>query len=160
MTFWYQSKISTELIIADDVAALSMILQQIDKTCTITHFRYEQQNYIDFLSVVLFEGSEVGTMNLKYPDRWEGPYLLENPTVQGKHYQVVHTHQGYFVMPGNGVKLKNGKVIGKDIIVDVTTNIEKMIQKGGELYFKGRALASFIPLNKKEKSLVKFIELG
>lgn len=151
MMFWYQSKIYTEFIIADDVAALSEILQKIDEKCEIIHFRYEQQNYIDFLNVILFEGSEISTLNLKHPERWEGPYLIENPTVQGKHYQVISTHQGHFVAPGNGVKLKNGKVIGKDIVFDSSSDIEKMVQKDGALYFKGRGLVAPLPLHKGKK---------
>ena len=61
-----------------------------------------------------FEGSEVGSLNLAYPKKWQGPYLGDNPTFQGKAYQIIRTKNGYFVTPGDGIMLPNGLVIGRD----------------------------------------------
>ncbi len=154
LTLWYQSKIYTELIIADDVASLAQILEKIDKDCTIDSFDYQQQNYVDFLNVITFEGSEVGTINLKYPGKWKGPYLRDNPTVQGKHYQVVQTQKGYYLAPGNGVKLQNGKVIGKDISLDKNANIDAMIEENGLLSFNGKPLAVKLIIKKDNNNLI------
>lgn len=148
MTFWYQAKIYTEVIISEDVEILAGIFKKIDEDCGISDFRYQQQNYVDFLNVISFEGSELGTMNLHYPEKWKGPYLRENPTVQGKYYQIVSTNKGYFIVPGDGVRLKNGKIIGKDIIFDKNSDIEIMLDDPQFLMFQGKKLGFKIDVSK------------
>lgn len=159
VTFWYQAKIYTDVIIAEDVVVLADIFKKINEECGIIDFRYEKQNYVDFLNVISFEGSEIGTMNLHSPEKWKGPYLRENPTVQGKYYQVVHTDKGYFIVPGDGVKLKNGKVIGKDIIFDKNADIEKMMEDPQKLLFQDKKLAAQIEVS-KEKPIVPLDEIS
>jgi hypothetical protein len=139
-TFWYQARRRADVTIADDVVLLAHIFDHINKTAKIISFEH-QKNYIDFLNVKSFVGSEVGPINLAYPDKWEGPYLKDNPTIQEKYYQVVHTNQGYFIVPGPGVKLFNGKIIGTDIMLDKNANIKAMMQEGGVLNFNDRPLA-------------------
>lgn len=136
---YVKSKRSVGFIIADDVARLKTILETINRTCKIISFD-QQQNVINFLNVGAFSGSEVGPMNLAYPQKWEGPYLTDNPTMQEKEYMVVQTNKGYFITPGNGVRLPDGKVIGIDIIFDKKANIDQMVQSG-VLAFKGKALS-------------------
>jgi len=142
-TFWSQGMRRADVSIADDVVLLATVLDQINKTAQIRDFEH-QKNYIDFLTVKSFVGSEVGPINLVYPSKWEGPYLDDNPTVQEKYYQVVRTKQGHFIVPGPGVKLFNGKEIGTDIIFDEDADIKAMTQEGGVLNFNGRPLAAQI----------------
>jgi hypothetical protein len=158
--FWYQVRIATETIVAEDVTILSGIFKRINDCCGITDFRYQQQNYIDFLNVISFEGYELSTMILNHPDKWQGPYLTENPTVQGKYYQIVKTNKGYFIAPGNGVKLKNGKVIGKDIVLDKNADIAKMMTDPDLLQFKDKSLAASIEVSQEKPlhPLEKFID--
>jgi len=66
-------------------------------------------------------------MNLAHPDKWQGPYVQENPTIYHIAYQVVSTKKGYFITPGDGVRLPNKKVVGKDIVLDNNADIEKMM---------------------------------
>lgn len=143
------------LYIADDIERLATIFSKIDSTCGIISFDY-QKNPINFLNVAHFVSSEVGSMNLKYPDKWQGPYLNDNPTMQGIEYQVVRTQKGYFITPGErierhngilkskGVTLPNGKEIGKDIILEDTSDIAAMIKDPDALSYKGRPLAAAI----------------
>jgi len=138
---FYDIKIVSDVIIAKEVKELVDIFKRIDKKCKIIGFDY-QKNPINFLNVEKFTGSEVGPMNLAYPKNWEGPYLLDNPTVQGKEYQVVNTKKGYFITPGDGIKLGNGKVVGKDIKLDKNADIRKMMVDEKALSFKGQALAA------------------
>jgi len=145
---YFKSKRNTGYIIADDVAQLTTILENINKTCKIIDFDY-QQNWINFLNVGSFEGSEVGTMNLAYPQKWEGPYLKDNPTMQEKEYMVVNTNKGYFVTPGNGVKLPKGDIIGKDIKLDESADIMQLIMDG-TLKYRGKALAAPLDLSSPE----------
>lgn len=142
--FYIKSKKDTGLIIADDVAQLKIILEKIHATCKIIDFDY-QKNWINFLNVASFEGSEVGNMNLAYPEKWEGPYLKDNPTIQEKEYMVVKTDKGYFITPGEGVRLPNGKKIGSDILLDINTDIQQLIQ-GGVLAYKQKPLATTLIL--------------
>ena len=109
-------------LIADNVVQLKTIFERIDSTCGIIDFEYEK-NWINFLNVGTFLGSEVGPMNLRNSRNWEGPYLRDNPTIQEKEYQIVKVREGYAVMPGVGVRLSNGAVVGIDILVTPHTSV-------------------------------------
>lgn len=142
---FYDVKISSDIVIVQEVKELVEIFKRIDKKCKIIDFDY-QKNPINFLNVQKFTGSEVGPMNLTYPKNWEGPYCEDNPVVQGKEYQIVRTKKGHFITPGEGVKLSNGKVIGKDIILDEDADITKMMTDEKFLNFEGKALAAPLPV--------------
>lgn len=139
----HQARTISDQLIVEDVQRLSQIFKTIDENCKIISFEH-QKNYIDFLNVEKFVGSEVGAMNLMAPEKWKGPYLKDNPMVQDKLYQVVRTRNGYFVTPGDGVRLANGKVIGKDIVLDEHANIEALINDPQGLQYKGKSLAASI----------------
>ena len=141
----YRARHNTGVLIADDVIQLQEIFHRIHKTCNIIDFDY-QKNPINFLNVKGFSSSEVGPMNLVHPDKWEGPYVEDNPTMQATEYQIVYTKKGYFITPGEGVKLPNGKVIGKDIILDEDADIPALMIDTDGLLFKDRALAAPLDL--------------
>ena len=61
-------------------------------------------------------------------------------------YQVVSTKKGYFVTPGDGVKLPNKKVIGKDIVLDQKADIEAMMLNADQLLYKIDRLAARLEL--------------
>lgn len=130
-------------IIAEEVVQLAKIFDKIEKQCNILGFD-EQTTRINFLNVKHggFEGSEIGSMNLAHPDKWGGPYLIENPKIEGREYIIVNTKKGYFITPGIGVVLPDGKTIGKDIIVDEHADIHELMQEGRSLNYKGRPLAA------------------
>lgn len=144
--FWFKAVYDIDSVIANDILLLAEKLEQIHADCEIISFEH-QKNFIDFLNVISFEGSEVGPLNLTYPKNWKGPYLKDNPTIQEIYYQVVKTKYGYFVVPGPNVRLSSGLVIGKDIIFDEDADIEKMIVDGQLRSRKGRPLAQ--PILKK-----------
>ncbi len=85
-------------------------------------------------------------MNLIYPNKWEGPYLEDNPTIQAIEYQVVRTKKGYFITPGDNVRLPNGKIVGKDIKLDEGVDITAMMNDENMLMFKGESLAMTLTL--------------
>ena len=132
----YRAKLNTRVLIAQDVTRLQEIFKRIHQTCVIIDFDY-QKNPINFLNVKEFTSSEVGPMNLVYPDKWEGPYVQDNPTIQAKEYQIVQTKKGYFITPGEKVTLPNGKVIGTDIILDEDADIAMMMHNPHKLMDKG-----------------------
>lgn len=140
VNFFYRSDIVTGTVITQEVKRLATIFQTIHTQCKILGFD-NQQNNINFLNVKTFTGSEVGPMNLARPEKWEGPYVCDNPTIQSKEFMVVQTNDGYFITPGNGVRLPNGKVIGKDILLTKDADIEALMKDKNVLYFKGRSLA-------------------
>lgn len=136
------------VILAQDIARLSCIFAQIDATAGIAGFDF-QKNEINFLNIKKdgFVGSEVGSMNLIRPARWEGPYVNEVSSLQEQNYMIVRTQQGYFITPRDGVKLPNGKVIGKDIILDENADIEAMMQDDLSLAHNGTPLAAKITIS-------------
>lgn len=138
--FFKTSEKITESVIVADLGKLAQIFAKIHAGCQIIGFDH-QKTLINFLNVKGFSGSEVGSMNLAHPEKWEGPYLDENPTVQDQEYQVVKTNQGYFITPGEGVMLPNNKVIGKDIILDEHANITALMQDENSLAHQGQPLA-------------------
>jgi len=146
-SFMYRSQEQTGLIMADDIAHLVEVIQKIDKDCRIIDFDY-QQNTINFLNIKKdgFVGSEVGSVNLSYPKKWNGPYMNDNPTMQEKEYMIVRTKDGHFITPGNGVILPNQKEIGKDIILDEKADIPAMMNNPELLNYKGRALAGKVTI--------------
>lgn len=141
----YRAKEDVGMMIAQEVVQLRDIFHRIHKTCTIIDFD-EQKNSINFLNVEKFTGSEVGPMNLVHPEKWEGPYLKDNPTMQKIAYQVVSTKKGYYITPGDGVKLPNKKIVGKDIILDQKADIDAMMTNAEELMYKDRSLAARLEL--------------
>ena len=139
-----------DAIIAKDVAQLKNIFEQIDSTCSIIGFEHEK-NYIDFLNVVSFSGSQVGSINLRDPAAWKGPYIKDNPTVLEKYYQVIVTPRGHFIAPEDGIKLSSGKIIGKDIILNKDTDFDALMKTEGALLSGKLLLASKIDFGKDKK---------
>lgn len=110
-----------------DLQELKDIFSRIHKSCVILGFESPKTS-IDFLNVGSFEGADIGGMSLMYPKKWEGPYLKTNLGVGSIDYQIVRTNKGYYIMPGDGVILPNGKTIGTDIIVGATTDIDTLVK--------------------------------
>lgn len=151
VVLWRQAGSWQDQLIDEHVLSLRNIFMQIDADCEIIDFEH-QKNYIDFLNVIKFEGSEVGPMNLVRPENWKGAYVQDNPTMQEKYYQVVRTFKGYYIVPGEGVQLSNGKIIGKDIIFDEQADISAMIQDRNALLIRGYALAAHLPIGKYKRA--------
>jgi hypothetical protein len=146
VNFFYRSDVVSSTIITQEVKRLADIFQTIHEQCTISGFD-NQQNIINFLNVEQFTGSEVGPMNLVRPEKWQGPYVDDNPTIQSKEFMVVKTDSGLFITPGNGVRLPNGKVVGKDIVLSKDADIAAMMQDSNALHFKDKALAQKLTLS-------------
>lgn len=138
--FYTQMETITNDIIVDHVEELADIFKKIDKECQIIGFEHEK-SFIDFLNVAKFEGSEVGAMNLAYPVAWQGPYVKDNPTVQEKLYVVVVNKAGYYVAPGDGVVLANGKKIGTDIVLDKDTDFDALLHDPEALLYNNQPMA-------------------
>ncbi len=123
-------------------------LQKIHDDCTIIDFDY-QKNTINFLNVKSFVGSEVGPVNLVYPEKWNGPYMDDNPTFHEIEYQVVATDSGYFVTPGDGIKLPNGKIVGTNIVLDKSTDVISLMADENALRYGKYIFAKRLELKKK-----------
>jgi hypothetical protein len=124
--------------VTDIVKALSAIDQQ----CNIISIKGPRAS-IDFLTVGSFASSEVGPLALAYPKKWEGPYMLDNPTCQGALYEIVAVGGEYYIVPGDKVRLPNGKVMGLDIKLVETTNMAELL--AGDLTHKNVQLAQKCP---------------
>ncbi|KKP22603.1 MAG: hypothetical protein SZ59_C0005G0068 [candidate division TM6 bacterium GW2011_GWF2_28_16] len=127
-------------VITQDIDLIITSLNKIDKECNILNIKNDR-NYIDFLNVEKFTSSEVGCLNLAFPKNWQGPYIFDNPTLQGKFYEIIKTKEGYFVVPGKNTKLPNGLITGVDFDFDRGIPVSEMLKVGGCLNFKGTQLA-------------------
>src|SRR5688572_13784493 len=85
VNFFYEQPIHTAGKIAQDIQQLAKIFASIDKECGIISFDYAN-NPINFLTIKKdgFIGSEVGSMNLAHPEKWQGPYVAKNLHIQAK----------------------------------------------------------------------------
>lgn len=144
----YQNSVhSTDVVIATQVKDLQGIFHQIHEDCGIVDFEHEK-NYIDFLTVESFVGSEIGAVNLLYPKQWKGPYLQDNPTAQEQQYVVLHNKSGYYIVPGDGVILASGVVVGKDLILDYETDMEQAMLRSDQLKSSSGVLAVKLDVGK------------
>lgn len=143
--FLTQVRIANDELIADHVSQIQQIFKRINDRCKITGFRHKK-DHLDFLNVISFAGSVVGSMNLLEPKNWEGPYLEESLTIGGNEYQIVGTKTGYYIVPGDDVKLSNGLVIGKSLMITPQSNIEQMMRDPQALMSNNRPLAAKIPM--------------
>ena len=157
INFWYRPAVYAADVITKDLTFLSEVMTRIDQRCKIKSFDF-QKNPINFLTIGSFKSSELGSMNLSYPDLWEGPYVNDNPSTQGIEYQIVVTKKGYFITPGDGVKLPNGKVIGLDLILDENADIEALSRDEQALMYKGVSLA--VPFTLSTTELQKVLLEG
>jgi len=145
----YESKANKAQIIARDLKLIEATLKKIHADCIISGFT-QIKNPLTFFNVITFTGSEVGTLNLVHPDKWRGPYIKDNPSIQGVEYQVVHAKDGLFIIPGDGVSLPNGKTIGKDIIVNEQSQVETMLHKDDTLCYKEYCFAKKLDFQSDE----------
>lgn len=145
ITLWQSSQINSDESIHQDITELKYILEKIQADCYIYNFEHEK-NCIDFLNVIKFSGKTVGSMELGFPQHWQGPYLKTNPRIQNKLYVVLKNKQGYFIVPGDGVRLTNGKVIGKDLILDRNSDMYKLMQDLDGLKSEAGVLAAEIKI--------------
>ena len=85
-------------------------------------------------------------MTVLYPNFWQGPYLKYNLMMQQEPYVIAKTLSGYYIIPGNGVTLNNGQILGKDIIIDKKTNMDKLLADSGALTSPSGLLAGKIQI--------------
>jgi hypothetical protein len=145
--FMYNAKMATSRIIGRHVEEMSDFFAIINEKCGILTFDHDV-NYVNFLNVGSFVGSEVGSMNLRNPEGWDGPYVQDNPTVQSKDYEIIKTFKGAYLVPGKGVKLSNGMVIGEDIILDKEADIPALLESGILINKEGKPLAAEVTMSR------------
>lgn len=155
-TFLRFSHYSTDTVIVQDLQNLQKIFKEIDKDCKIIGFEHTK-NYIDFLTVKEFVGSQIGSMNVTYPRKWKGPYLKRTPTVNEQQYFILKNKNGYYLVPGDGVVLANGKTIGKDLMLDETSDIDALLQNSAALKSSQGLLAAKIDIE-SSSSMVKKVQ--
>lgn len=125
--FLFQAQKLNDYLIADHIYQLDNIFSKINESCQIAGFKH-QVDHVDFLTVKNFEGNTVGSMILVNPKNWAGPYLKSNLTIEGKEYRVVRTKKGYYIVPGNGVKLSNGIILGENLKINEDIDVENLIK--------------------------------
>lgn len=155
----YQMRTASTVVMVQQVAAIERALKRIDETCEIISIAHER-SYIDFLVVRTFVGSQVGPLQLRFPAKWEGPYEQQNPTVQGIQFELVTVRDGYAIVPGAGVTLMNGKIVGKDIMFGPDTDIDALLVPESGLEFEGNPLVRKIALKKASIEAPAIVQQG
>lgn len=148
VTLWRSSRTAFDQVAHDDIMHLQEIFKQIQKDCYIVDFEHVV-NHIDFLNIQSFTDKKVGSMELAFPKRWKGPYLKKNLRVQNKLYAVLKNKQGYFIIPGKGVRLANGKVIGKTLILDQNSDMKQLMRDQDGLDSENGVLAARIKIGSR-----------
>jgi hypothetical protein len=120
--FYRSARVVAQDVIIEHVEQIGKVLENIDATCEIVAI-VRDRALIDFLQVQAFVGNQIGPLQLRQPEKWHGPYLDHNPLIQDIPYELVKTREGFYVVPGRGVRLDNGKIIGKDITFTSETDI-------------------------------------
>ncbi|QQR49634.1 hypothetical protein IPF37_02215 [bacterium] len=133
-------------VITSSLENIQAVMSDINQSCNILSV-HEDHIVVDFLTTKSFEGSVIGGLNLAYPKKWRGPYTSSNPSFNGHFFEVVRALEGYFVVPGHGVKLPNNYVVGKDFTIDTKTSMRQLLATDGPLNYKGIKLA--VPLTFK-----------
>jgi hypothetical protein len=159
LKFVRQARVANDELIAEHIQKLQGIFKTINDTCKITGFRNKKDS-IDFLNVISFAGSVVGPMGLEEPKNWKGPYLPENLSIDGKDYQIVVTKKGDFIVPGDGVKLSNGKVIGKTLMLTPESDIPALMADKNGLLSQGKPLAARIETVQSLLERASKVDLG
>jgi hypothetical protein len=134
----------TSNIISRDLSLIKNAIIKVDSDCKIIDIK-ENKVIIDFLNVKSFSGSVIGGINLANSEKWQGPYIKNNPTIFQKFYEIASTKEGIFIVPGRGTKLPNGLTIGTDFKIDYNSSITEMIRVGGVLEHKGISMATKLP---------------
>lgn len=155
----YRQKTDAAALIKEHIFLLKEALEKVHHDCTILDFD-AQKNPINFLNVAAFSGSQVGPMNLMHPEKWQGPYVKDNPTLYHIAYQVVVTNKGYFITPGDGVVLPNKKTIGKEIILDSDADIAHLMTDSQALLYRDTALAVPLDIKNNKTGLIPLDEDG
>lgn len=139
--FQHRANENNDVMLYHDIDTLKKIFSKIHKDCYILDFKHTK-NHVDFLNVIHFAGSEVGSMNLAFAKNWQGPYLKNNPKFHEKLYAVLKNKQGFFIIPADGVVLSNGKMIGKDIVLNENTDMHTMMSSKDGLLSNSGSLAA------------------
>jgi len=148
MTLWRSSRLSLDEVAHNDIIKLQNIFERIQKDCYIVDFE-RTFNPIDFLNVATFSGDKVGSMELAFPQHWKGAYLKNNLRIQNKLYAVLKNKQGYFIVPGYGVRLANGKIIGKSLKLNQNSDMRKLMQDPQALGSESGVLAAQIKIGSR-----------
>lgn len=134
-------------LVSKDIKKIVTKLEIIDEQCVATSLG-SGRTPLNFFTVKNFTGSVIGGIELQNPVGWRGPYLEVNPSLQQQYYELVETGDGFYVIPGRGVILPNGYVVGKDFDVMKDTDVAKMLQPGGFLHYKNEQLAMRVKFKK------------
>jgi len=131
-------------LVRRDMQRIVRALYQVDRYChieTVTPGLHP----LNFLTLPRPTERDFCGIELEFPKQWTGPYFSEVPVLDNTPYQLLKTEKGLFLVPGNGVRLPNGNVIGIDIVWHYTTEVAALAQQGGALWYDGIPLARHIP---------------
>ncbi len=143
--FLMQVRYGEDQPVVADIEKLQTIFNSINESAQIVSFKGRKAP-INFLTVRSFAGSSVGPLKVTRPDQWKGPYITEPIEAQGIEYQLVATKKGVYIVPGDGVQLANGKVMGDTVRITDASDIDVMMSDPTQLQSKSKPLAAKLTL--------------
>lgn len=146
-----------ERAVVSAVQKLATLFSKINQDTHILGFDLEKTP-INFLNVRSFAGSTLGSMRMEFPSKWAGPYSQEAPKIQDHYYYVLKNDRGYYIVPGDGVELSKGKVIGRDVVLGPHTSIEELLKSEPELTYQGQPLIVKLALEPQRTELIARLE--
>ena len=126
-------------VVQTDLHRIASALRALDTDCYITDMRVGLHPVSVLTRRSLADGPFY--IELKESKNWKGPYLKNSPTLQDKPYQLLKTNKSLFVVPGEGVELPSGLVVGTDIEWHADTDVTALTRSGGSLFYKSGPVA-------------------
>lgn len=152
--FWHQASQANSRVIAQDVQKMAIAFAKINEDSRLLGFDLDKTP-VNFLNVKAFSGPTIGSMSLEHPERWKGPYLEKTPMVSDTYYYILKTPQGYYLVPGDGIQLEGGKVLGRDIIITPHTAIEDLVKNEPALTYNGQPLIVKLKVEPRQELLAR-----
>lgn len=146
--------------ISRNTMRIARAIEQINRDCEITSIDARRSPEITFLTKISLPGSsgKIGPLTVKNPENWNGPYLKEDPVLNGKiYYKIADMKEGFFIVPGNGALLPNGLEVGRDFLLKSNLSITDEISRYGNLNFLGEPLASPVFVKIGERAPIRSV---
>jgi len=122
-----------------DLSHLEEALKNFDGDCGIQEVLSGGHSLL-FLTQTARPTDAFAAFKLANENTWRGPYIHKVPVAQGYPYMLLKTNKGLFIVPGEGVRLPKGSILGKEFFLTAESNLKALSAAGGILSHNGEPL--------------------
>lgn len=126
-------------LIQGDLNRIAQAVHALDRDCGIKNMRTGRYPLMP-LTQYAWPSGQLHGMSVARPENWRGPYLPKVIALQGKPYELLKTNSSLYVVPGNGVTLPSGAIIGDTFSWCANTDVNALSQSGGILFYQSAPL--------------------